>query len=204
MVQTTKNLLTKSDDPYEALLAYRATPLENGFRPAELCMGRRLRTTLPTTPIKLTPQWPELKKLREKEAKVKTEQTKDYNRRHAVKELRHLSPGDRVYIPDRKENAVVVAKTPEPRSYYLDTDSYATVRRNKRQLNPNPKEAKYVTGSPLPDPPETSKVQPPVPAEEKDALRSAQKSSIPIPVPGNTTRSGRKVNPPKRLGFDQD
>ena len=131
MVQTTKNLLTKSDDPYEALLAYRATPLENGFSPAELYMGRRLRTTLPTTPSKLTPQWPELTKLREKEAKIKTEQTKDYNRRHAVKELSHLSPGDRVYIPDRKENAVVVAKTPEPRSYYLDTDSNATVRRNQ-------------------------------------------------------------------------
>ena len=175
MVQTTQNLLTKSDDPYEALLAYRATPLENGFSPAELCMGRRLRTTLPTTPSKLTPQWPELTKLREKEAKIKTEQTKDYNRRHAVKELSHLSPGDRVYIPDRKENAVVVAKTPEPRSYYLDTDSNATVRRNRRQL-------KYVAGSPSPDPPETSKDKP--------------------PVPGTTTRSERNVNPPKRLGFD--
>ena len=61
---------------------------------------------------------------------------------------------------------------------------------------------RYVAGSPLPDPLETSKDQPPVPAEEKDPLRSAQKSSIPVPVPGNTTRSGRKVNPPKRLGFD--
>ena len=55
MVQTTKNLLTKSDDPHEALLAHRATPLENGFSPAELCVRRRLRTTLPTTPSKLTP-----------------------------------------------------------------------------------------------------------------------------------------------------
>ena len=76
MVQTTKNLITKSDDPYEALLAYRATPLENRFSPAELCIGRRLRTTLPTTPSKLTPQWPELTKLPEKEAKIKTEQQK--------------------------------------------------------------------------------------------------------------------------------
>ena len=165
-------------------------------------MERRLRTTLPTTPSKLTPQCPELTKLREKEAKIKTEQTKEYNRGHAAKELSNLSRGDRVFIPDRTENVVVVAKTPEPRSYYLDTDSNATVRRNRRQLNPNPKEAKYVAGSPLPDPPETSKDQPPVPAEKKDALRSAQKSSIPVPVPGNTTRSGRKVNPPKRLGFD--
>ena len=167
-----------------------------------LFVCRLPRTTLPTTPSKLTPQWPELTKLREKEANIKTEQTKDCKRRHAVKELSNLSPGDRVYFPERKENAVVVAKTPEPRSYYLDTDSNATVRRNRRQLNPNPKEAKYAAGSPLPYPPETSKDQPPVPAEKKDALRSAQKSSIPVPVPGTTTRSGRKVNPPKRLGFD--
>ena len=100
MVQTTKSLLTKADDPYEtAYRAYRATPLENAFSSAELCMGRRLRTTLPTTPFKRIPQWPELTKLRETEAKIKTKQTEDYNRQYAVKELSNLSPGDRVYTP---------------------------------------------------------------------------------------------------------
>ena len=98
-------------------------------------MGRH--ATFPTTP----PQVPESTKLREKEAKIKTEETKDYNQRHAVKELSNLSPSDRgVYISDRKENAVVVAKTTEPGSYHLDIDSNVTFRRNRRQLNPNPKE----------------------------------------------------------------
>jgi len=39
-VRMVKTLLEKNDDPYTALLAYRSTPLENGYSPAELLMGR--------------------------------------------------------------------------------------------------------------------------------------------------------------------
>ena len=47
-VQTVKNLLVKSQDPYLAILMYRSTPLPwCGLSPAELLMGRRLRTNLP-------------------------------------------------------------------------------------------------------------------------------------------------------------
>ena len=35
-VQTVKHLVTTSTDPYSALLAYRTTPLENGYSPAQL------------------------------------------------------------------------------------------------------------------------------------------------------------------------
>ena len=38
-VRTVKELLKKNDDPYLAMLVYRATPLKNGYSPAELLMG---------------------------------------------------------------------------------------------------------------------------------------------------------------------
>ncbi|CAB4025806.1 retrotransposon-like family member retr-1 [Paramuricea clavata] len=50
-VQTVKNIISKSiesgADPYLGLLAYRSTPLDNHKSPAELLMGRTLKTDLP-------------------------------------------------------------------------------------------------------------------------------------------------------------
>lgn len=47
MVQTVKHLLKKAKDPYIALLHYRNTQLDTGKSPAELFLGRKLKTTLP-------------------------------------------------------------------------------------------------------------------------------------------------------------
>ena len=42
--------MTKSEDLYLGLLAYRSAPLHNGLSPAELMTGRDLRATLPVQP----------------------------------------------------------------------------------------------------------------------------------------------------------
>ena len=72
-VKTVKRLL-KSEDPYLALLSYRSTPLKIGFSPAELLMGRNLRTTLPTTDRQLKRHTPNQKTVRCKDGELKASQ----------------------------------------------------------------------------------------------------------------------------------
>ena len=57
-IQTIKELLQDSPDPYLALLSFRTTPiLWCSFSPAELLTGRQLRTDIPTPKNQLIPQW---------------------------------------------------------------------------------------------------------------------------------------------------
>ena len=59
-VQTVKNTSKKEKDKEIALLAYRSTPLSNGYSSAELLMGHRLRSTVPMFQSQLMPDWPGL------------------------------------------------------------------------------------------------------------------------------------------------
>ncbi|KAL6461067.1 hypothetical protein MHYP_G00310330 [Metynnis hypsauchen] len=70
-VRTLKGLWKKERDYSKALLAYRATPLEHGFSPSQLLMGRRLRTTLPQPPGNLSPVWPNLEEFHKKDEAVR-------------------------------------------------------------------------------------------------------------------------------------
>lgn len=66
-VRTVKDILRKEKDPAKALLAYRSTPLASGYSPAQLLMGRNIKSTIPTVPEQLTPQIPDRKTFKEKE-----------------------------------------------------------------------------------------------------------------------------------------
>ncbi|UYV67056.1 hypothetical protein LAZ67_4003775 [Cordylochernes scorpioides] len=51
IIKNIKQSLKKEEDCYLTLQAYRTMPLENGYSPAELLMGRRLRTSGPRFPL---------------------------------------------------------------------------------------------------------------------------------------------------------
>ena len=105
-VQTVKNLLKKTSDPYKALMAYCATPLESDLSPAELLMGRKIRTRIPTSPSNLNPCWPYLEQFRESDASLKGRQKRDFGRRHSAKTLPELHPGERADYQTKKSKGM--------------------------------------------------------------------------------------------------
>uniref|UniRef100_H3A1R1 Integrase catalytic domain-containing protein n=1 Tax=Latimeria chalumnae TaxID=7897 RepID=H3A1R1_LATCH len=90
-VATLKGLWKKASDKSKALMAYYATPLEEGFPPAQLLLGRKLCTPLPQFPASLTPKWPNLKEFRRKEAESQ-------NRCYSTSSLPSLALGQKDWI----------------------------------------------------------------------------------------------------------
>ena len=137
-VRTVKNLLCNAKDPHMALLSYRATPLEwCGLTPAELLMGRKIRTDLPQPKSSYIPTWTHIQNIKELHDKYKSVQEKYYNNRHHVKTLPSLPDNSPIWI--QTENTyvpgTVVKQATTPRSYIVSTPT-GQIRRNRISLRP--------------------------------------------------------------------
>lgn len=86
-MRTVKRLLKKSSDPYLALMAYRATPLANGYSPTELLMGRKIRTLVPVIPSQLNPVCADMIKLKLTEQSYRQKQRHNYDHRHRTHDM---------------------------------------------------------------------------------------------------------------------
>ena len=131
-VKTVKQLLKKIKIHIWHCNAYRDTPLENGYSPAELLMGRRLRTNLPIKPSQLNPKLLDSEEVKAKERRIKERTKKNFDKYHRARELPPLQPGETVWIPETQSSGTVVNQ-PQTRSYEVQTDR-GTLRRNRRDL----------------------------------------------------------------------
>lgn len=140
-VRTVKNFLKDSNDPHLALLTYRATPLPwCGLSPAELLMGRNIRTTVPEQAENFTLKWPDLQKFRKDDSQYKKKQKRHYDKRHRAHDLPEFSDDAPVFIRTGESSNTVpgrIATSAGPRTYNVETPTGLS-RRNRSQLHYRP------------------------------------------------------------------
>ena len=189
--------IKKAQDPHKALLNYRNTPLEGiGLSPAQLLMGRRLKTTLPTHTDLLKKHGAQEVKEHFQKRKL---QEKVYYDKRSGKELPPLNNGEKVTLQHGNKwvPATVISKHHTPRSYIVQTQEGQKYRRNRRHLN---------KCRPLKDKPTAS-----VHDQRKASpnIHTSKDNKVPVPTteasppqvqkPPVRTRSGRLVRKPAYL-----
>ena len=190
-VKIAKKLL-QQEDPYRAFLAYRNTPIAaTGRSPAELLVGRQLRTTLPVLPLQASHELSLYRQARAQDSATKSASAQYYNARFGCKPLPALTPGESVRVKTDNEKcwstpAKVVKKCDEPRSYIIETEAGSVLRRNRRHLQqiPPPNTPNLMLESPTP-----------VAVQSSEAGHNITPRVETSNASVTTTRSGRIVKP---------
>ena len=114
-------------------LIYRDTVMAaTRHSPTQLLIGRHVKTNLP--PSGVQPCRSSDEEVREHDERAKRSYAHHSNRRHGVRSLPSLSPGDEVKTPqqaDWAEKGVVTTPADTPRSFMVETSSGAVYRHNR-------------------------------------------------------------------------
>ena len=204
-------MILQQNDIFLALMAYRSTPIDaTGMSPAQLIMGRQLRTNMPSMSSVLEPKWPDRETVEQKDADRKVSSQTYYNTRYGAYPLPELRPGDTVRIKTDKENkwtshGTIMSTDPDIRTYVVKTPN-GPLRRNRRHLQSVPFVRPQRTFVPFDDPYPTSATGSDVPVDVRSEIMTETPTSqniAPVPEPSVpdqlTTRSGRIVKRPKRF-----
>jgi len=121
---------------YMALLSFRSTPIPwCSLSPAELLIGRKIRTDIPISKTQLTPQWSYLEDFQERDREYKAKQKQNYDQRHRTRPLDPLPVDTPVWIRTRNDHTPGQIRSPAttPRSYIVTTPD-GELRRTRQHL----------------------------------------------------------------------
>ena len=194
-VQTVKNILRKSSDPLLAMLIYRSTPLPwCKLSPAELLMGRKLRTNLPILPDQLKPKWPYLKEFQMQDDRVKKNRKINFDRQHKAQSLPQIPDDASVWITNERHQPApgrVIEQAATPRSYIVTTEDGGQVRRNRQHLNIRPENPMTLPGQE-----EVTQQRQETETAEREPVQVQQTQPI-----MTRSRTGAGIHPPQRYGM---
>ena len=183
-VQTAKTILKKcllsGDDPYVSLLNYRATPLKSGYSPAELMMGRKLKTNIPTLGKNLQPVKVNMEELHRSESNYRQKYKQYADKKSGAREAKPIVPTDRVLVKGEGDGTVLAPHS-APRSHIIQKDDGAIVRRNRRQFV-KIFDASVAAQEPTPEPVEERPTPPlsPPPSQPRQRPRRDNQGKLPV------------------------
>lgn len=201
-VQTIKATMAKAMSEGKelsvVLMNHRATPMNGLLSPAEMLMGRRIRTFIPSHPSTLLPHYPH------KVFQRQLHRRQQAQHKHADQHARHLPPLSKhtpVWFRHREKwvKAVVTQVGPEPRRYAVTAANGQVYMRNRHHLR-----VRHNSGDPRTTPEDY------YPVESADQPRHSQPRDPPAvcpsdpqtvqsQVPQKKTRLGRTVRLPSRF-----
>ncbi|KAL6416994.1 hypothetical protein ACFW04_013051 [Cataglyphis niger] len=114
MVKTIKLGLAKTGDACLFLMEYQSTPLECGFTPSELLMGRKIHSLLPIHPNILKPILIDREIIQREKARIECQKT-NHDQKHYTTESIHLKIGDEVWMKDTRMWGIIKQICSEPR-----------------------------------------------------------------------------------------
>jgi len=206
-VQTAKKMLEKAKrdpkDPYLSLLEQRNTPIANYKSPAQLSMGRRLRSILPCTTNQLIPETVCYRDTPARFLKKQADQ-KTYYDKSGVRTLQPLKTGETIRVKQEGEwkPAKVIEKADMPRSYVVKTSDGGVYRRNRRHLHKDTSQDQFSqltdTGRNIEVTQSTSDQQDGLQQSENLEDHKQNADNTDIAQEGYRTRSGRLVKVPDR------
>ena len=137
---TSNGNIIDSDEFSKGLLELRNTPRADGLSPAQILLGRPLRSCVPAHKSAFKPAWHVMTKEYDKRCALQESAVQQYN--SCAKPLSQLKVGDHVRLQDHRSKrweliGTVVSVEPH-RSYLVKTPSGRVYRRNRRFIRTIP------------------------------------------------------------------